>query len=114
MGGAGYADSIMMGIAWLEEGGPKPDLVDRSEDWSGILVIAPDGAIWKFEKQLHGFLVEAPQFAIGSGRAFAIGAMAMGATAREAVEVASRFDPHSGMGVDVLELASPRSGSGSV
>jgi hypothetical protein len=38
-------------------------------------------------------------FAIGSGSHFALGAMAAGADAREAVRIASRFDVYCGMGV---------------
>lgn len=49
--------------------------------------------------------IEDPLMAIGSGRDFAIAAMALGKTAAEAVELASRFDIYTGVGVDSLEIA---------
>lgn len=41
----------------------------------------------------------------GSGRELAIGAMAAGATAEEAAEIALAWDPYSGFGVDVAYSA---------
>lgn len=41
----------------------------------------------------------------GSGRDFALGAMAMGANATQAVKVASQFDINTGMGVDYFDVA---------
>ncbi|MEO1444647.1 MAG: hypothetical protein AAFV46_00140 [Cyanobacteria bacterium J06635_11] len=43
-------------------------------------------------------------FAIGSGAQYAIGAMAAGAGAREAVEIASDYDPATGQYVDAISL----------
>lgn len=42
--------------------------------------------------------------AIGSGRGEALGAMAMGADARRAVEIASRLNVGCGLGVDVIRF----------
>jgi hypothetical protein len=41
---------------------------------------------------------------VGSGADFAIGAMARGASAREAIDIAATYDTNTGLGVDVLEL----------
>jgi ATP-dependent protease HslVU (ClpYQ) peptidase subunit len=49
-------------------------------------------------------VVEDPFMAWGSGRDFALGAMAMGATAREAVAVACRFNVYCGNGIDAFDL----------
>lgn len=43
-------------------------------------------------------------FAIGSGAEYALGAMRAGATAEEAVLIASEFDNGCGMGVDTITL----------
>lgn len=43
-----------------------------------------------------------PPIAVGSGAEFAVGAMATGASAEFAVEIASRFDVNTGGGVQVL------------
>lgn len=42
--------------------------------------------------------------AYGSGQQFALGAMAMGATARQAVEIAARYDIYTGGEITVMEL----------
>ena len=42
--------------------------------------------------------------AIGSGSEYALGAMAMGASAKRAVQIASRFDPSTGRGVTVAKV----------
>ena len=45
--------------------------------------------------------------AIGSGAPFAIGALAMGASAEEAVEVASKSDPSTGGDIHIWDLPIP-------
>lgn len=72
----------------------------------GALVIGLDGSIWTYE---HGALVAAPGapfYALGSGRGEAYGALAMGATARQAVAIAARFDNCTGGPVQWLRLRS--------
>ena len=46
---------------------------------------------------------EAPYYALGSGKEFALGAMASGSNAREAVEIASMFDKSTGGEVVVVD-----------
>lgn len=48
----------------------------------------------------HGF----EPCAFGSAREIAIGAMAMGATADQAVEICNKFSNHCGLGVSVYEI----------
>jgi len=43
-------------------------------------------------------------YAAGSGRDFALAAMALGKSAKEAVDLASRFDVFTGCGVDVVKV----------
>lgn len=43
--------------------------------------------------------------ALGSGAKFALGAMACGASAATAIEIAAQFDAYTGGGVDVIEVA---------
>lgn len=56
--------------------------------------------------------IAGPYFAIGSGRDFALGALAMGATAAEAVRAAIQFDVYSGGPIQALSLVpcEPESG----
>lgn len=90
---------------WLEKGGPRPD-GQGSERWCTALEVTPDGRCW-----LHGrdgkWPVEDGFTAIGSGREYALAVMAVGLDAKRGVEVASRFDPGTGNGIDALELEAP-------
>jgi hypothetical protein len=97
-GGAGLMEHILAARAWLEEGGDKPEGLD---DFTGILV--ESGRAYRLgEKLIRDRIVERCH-AVGSGSDFAITAMHLGKTAREAVLIAARFDPRTGGGVDVLE-----------
>ena len=70
-------------------------------NFSGI-VIEPGGAYRLEERLIRDRILERCH-AVGSGAAFAITAMMeFKTTAREAVRIAARFDPHTGGGVDVL------------
>jgi hypothetical protein len=53
-------------------------------------------------KRLRVMPMESPFYAIGSGGHVALGAMATGVTPKRAVEIATQFDPGTGMGVDVI------------
>ena len=75
-------------------------------DFTGV-VITKGGEI-----QLHGDAnvcsFKADQFAVGSGGKFARGAMAFGATAVEAVLIASDLDTMTGLGVDRVSFSKTR------
>lgn len=96
-GGAGIIEQILAVRAWLEEGGDKPE---RLDDFSGILI--ESGRAYRLEEKLIRDRIVERCHAVGSGAPFAITAMALGKTAREAVLIAARFDPRTGGGVDVL------------
>jgi hypothetical protein len=91
---------------WVVDGATAADIPfrdDRHADWH-LWVFKPEG--------LFEAMASAPRLcpchcpnAIGSGARFAIGAFAMGATPRQAVEVASRFDIYTGGEVEVLDIA---------
>ena len=59
----------------------------------------------RYEQTPNPFVVEDKQWAIGSGRDYAIAAMHLGRTAAEAVAVACLFDVSCGMGIDTMEPA---------
>lgn len=73
------------------------------EDWCGLLVIRPDGAIDRYERTPYAIRFEDERIAIGAGREFALAAMYLGHGARRAVEVACALD-NSGNGIDCLTL----------
>jgi 20S proteasome alpha/beta subunit len=73
---------------------------DRQQHWSAsdgteALVLSPDGIIRCFNHVGRSFICTAPQ-AIGSGAAVAYGALAMGASPNQAVQVAIKYDMRTG------------------
>ena len=107
---AGYEGDADAGeeiLAWFKAGhDPKTfPASQRSKDtWAGLLIIWPDGVLWKYEHTPYPIPFPPQQFAIGSGRDFALAAMHLGKTAAEAVEIACHFDSGCGNGVDVLQF----------
>jgi 20S proteasome alpha/beta subunit len=95
-------------LDWLEHGGTRPQCQD-SERWISALEIRPDGSCWMHNRDSR-WCVEDSFVAIGSGRDYAMAVMALGHSARMAVEIASRFDPGSGNGVDELAFAAATAG----
>lgn len=89
---------------WVKQG-MKPEEFPKAEPdiEAGFWVITKDGVL-TFENSPHPIVLEDKYMAEGSGRDFAMGAMAMGANAIKAVEVASKFDIYCGGGVDWLTL----------
>ena len=97
MAGAGDWIEIMMIRDWLDERGPgdksPPEQLKGSK--ASILLLCNNGRLLCYEGQ-SGFEIEAPFQAIGSGSSIALGAMAAGASAERAVEIACEFDTTSG------------------
>lgn len=87
-------------LDWLEKGGSRPSCQD-GERWVSALEIMPDLTCWMHNRDGR-WRVEDPFVAVGSGRDYAMAVMALGRTSREAVEIAARFDPGTGNGVDEL------------
>ena len=106
IGSAGNSDAGEEVMAWYERGADPKEFSDNMrnrDDFAGLLVIRPDGEVWKFERTPYPIRFSTP-FAIGSGREFAMAAMYLGHDARKAVEVACALDCGCGNGVDQLGL----------
>jgi ATP-dependent protease HslVU (ClpYQ) peptidase subunit len=69
------------------------------EDW-GKLIVVLKGRAYEYEQLPIRQSVQSIPAAWGSGRDFALGALAMGADAVGAVKVASKYSTSCGMGVD--------------
>lgn len=93
----GEYEDAMLFIDWMADG--KPGTIALQDNFSALVV--DKGRCWRYGQQLQGYLIDAPFWAAGSGADYAVGAMAMGANAREAVEIASQYDVFTGCGVDV-------------
>lgn len=108
VGGAGDFTLVLAMIEWVRRGrsvGDFPDLQRSKDDWQALMVIEPDGSISTYERTPYPVRYEQKQFAIGSGREFAMGAMYMGANAVRAVEAAIALEVNCGVGIDTLNLA---------
>lgn len=82
---------------------------DRKEPWSAednseMLVLSPGGVILCFNYLGRSYVATPPQ-AIGSGAGVAYGALAMGASPKQAVEVASKYDYRTGAGVESMSVS---------
>lgn len=96
---------------WAEEGCPEdnvPDVLIDNDDKFEAIFIDKDGNCFHHES---GFLVPviADYCAIGSGAMFAMGAMAHGATAEEAVAAAALHDKSTGGNIQSLHHSILRS-----
>ncbi len=92
-----YVDALLF-VRWMDAGKPNQE-IKLQDNFSALVV--DDNGCWRYGHQLQGYLIAAPFWADGSGADYAMGAMAMGANAREAVEIASQYDVFTGCGVDV-------------
>lgn len=92
-GASGEYQSVLAVKAWLEAGeleDKKPNL----DDFSGLL-IDHKGQCFRLEDQLIYMPIAEQYHAVGTGRDFAMAAMFLGASAMNAVLVASHFDVYT-------------------
>jgi len=91
-------------IQWWKDGAdPKAwPPFQTTDDWARVLIFEPGQRPYCYERQPVRQVVEDPFMAWGSGREFALGALAMGADARRAVEVACQFNVDCGNGIDAF------------
>lgn len=87
--GAGQWTDVLQVIDYLC-GGDEPDLQER--DAVDVVMVADDG-IWVCNGALVKFRVTDERIAIGSGSAYATGAMDAGADVLRALEIAAQRDP---------------------
>lgn len=96
----GTKSDLLLAKEWLLMAGEKPAL---DESFAALLVLA-NGQCVRLEDKLVALPVCEPFVALGSGRDFALAAMALGQTAEQAVALAARFDIWTGMPIDTLRL----------
>lgn len=94
VGAAGNASYVTTLIKWAKSPSKSKPPLPPNDGGTG-LVISPKGKITLIDDD--GFTeCETDYIAIGSGGEIALGAMAFGATAKEAVEISIKHDCHSG------------------
>lgn len=69
-----------------------------------FIVVSPYVGLYRYETDPTPIPHEFDVCAFGEGREFAYGALAMGATATQAVEVANMYSPHCDLGVATYTL----------
>jgi 20S proteasome alpha/beta subunit len=100
---SGDLDVGMQMVQWLRDGAnPAKYPAQQEKNACVFLVIMRDGRTCRYESTPVALWFENEQQAMGSGRDYALAAMHLGKTAREAVEVAIALDCGSGNGIDTL------------
>ena len=106
LAGAGDFCQIVEIATWIMQGAleqAKPSLPDEMS--SELLIVHPDGtAYWLTWPYLRKVKLNEPFASLGSGGEYALGALAMGATAKQAVQIATRYDPHTGGGITNIKV----------
>jgi hypothetical protein len=98
-GAAGLSEEGMLLLDTLKQGQPTPKL-----DGVSALLVHPNGKLEYYEGLRWGRVTGADYAAIGNGASYALGALAHGATAIEAVRIGIRLDTHSGGRVQSVSL----------
>lgn len=103
--GCGTAALLQEMRRWLADGADpaKFPAQQRDSKESAVLLVVPrEGPLLQYETTPFPLTIENRQWAVGSGRDFAIMAMHLGKSAAEAVTLASLFCNDCGNGVDEL------------
>lgn len=90
-------------LAWVSGGrsGECPAMKDGDEKATGV--VFPGGRIVvEYDTNARPIRLSAPFYASGSGREFAVGAMATGADAESAVRIAAKYDLFTNGRIHVL------------
>ncbi len=103
--GVGSLSHILLMRDWYIRGHAPDEFPkeQRGAQWCHFLVVSSKG-LWRFEQLPVAIEHGTTPCAFGVGREIAFGALAMGASAYEAVEIVNKHSPHSGMGVATYEL----------
>lgn len=101
---AGQSSPGMLFVDWYGSGRKPPTYLRQSESADFLcLVIRKDG-IFEYDNWCREEQIESEFYAIGSGANAALGAMHMGATAAQAVEIAKQIDIFTGGDVVTMSL----------
>lgn len=95
-------------MKWYEDGQVQADYPTANQEKDALfarLIVVKDGSVSQYETFYVPIPLIHPFFAWGSGRDFAIGAMANGAKATDAILIASQFDINTGLGVESFDVA---------
>lgn len=103
IGVAGHLEQALRFVEWRRTPEQKPAFNEPVN--FEALELRPDGALVWWGPEMVGVAIEDDYYAIGSGSAIALGAMAMGASPKQAIKAASRWDVSTGSEVQTMALA---------
>ena len=110
-GAAGDCEHCLKFRAWTEGKGKRP-VVKDPEDAEGTkfeaLQLSPAG-LFLYINDGPPDAVKEPYYAIGSGSGYAIGALSMGATLEQAIEVSAKWDSGTRLPFDKYPLKAKKS-----
>ena len=103
---AGNIDSCFCAVQWIKKGAKLKDwdkIMPPGADFEMVVIDLKKGPVYYSDSDRTGIPLEAP-LAIGSGADFALGAIAAGMSASEAVGIATKFDVYTGINVKVMNV----------
>lgn len=116
IGTAGDGFASLLFVDWYRFTMLEPDK-DRADELASrllegeadidMLVLRKDG-LFEFDKWCRAERIKMPFYAVGSGAKAALGALHMGADARQAVAVACKIDPYSAPPIVTMSLRKAR------
>ena len=107
VGLAGLLDLATQMREWFADGANPADFPSRQrtiDDFVTMVVVAPTGGVFVYEREPVPFHVEDKTFATGSGRDFAATALHLGYDAKNAIRIASELDQFTGNGMDAVSF----------
>lgn len=118
IGAAGATAQCNMMMGWFEAGANPnnfPHSLQKEDGFAAHMVaISPEGVVHKYEFVPFPIIFEDQFYAAGTGRDLAIGALAMGADAKTACEIACTYSTDCGVGMDIINLKEPKKRAKSV
>lgn len=103
----GYYEHFIEVVRWLESGGredDKPKFDNEAESSHFMFIDTKGRPFWLTWPWMRKVPIAESFIAFGSGGDYAMGAMAMGASAKRAVAIACQFDLYCGKGIDVFRV----------
>jgi len=85
---AGASGVIARFHEWLEAGGKGEREAVKAGDGFQALIVHADGGVTRYDEEWLPFALQAPYHVLGAAEAFMLGALAAGASAKEAVRLA--------------------------
>lgn len=109
--GTAFLQSALLAWIQTEDMNPAAYPTYNLEDASASMILVKPGfPVMLFDSAPYPILFEETQYSIGSGAHLAYGALAMGADAAMAVQIASDFCATCGEGVDILRYEDIKKG----